>query len=288
MKRFLRTLLLIVFSATFLISGYFLLDYFLESREQSEKYDALAQMVASARETAPTADPGNTGIITEGINPHDVVTPQSGTISSAMVKCTDPDTGETVLVLPEYAELYKMNSDFAGWIQIPDTEINYPIMHTPENPDYYLHTNFYHEYSSHGCLYAREACDLQTPSDNVTIYGHNMKDGTMFHALMNYEDYDFWKEHQTILLDNLGGHYEYQVMAVFTTTASVGRGFDYHLFVDASDEADFNAYVSKCKELSLFDTGVTAEYGDKLITLSTCEYSQTNGRLVVVAKRITQ
>lgn len=284
MKRFLRIALLIVFSATFLISGYFLLDYFLESQKQSEKYDALAQMVADARATQPSDTETSAG----GINPHDIVTPQAGTIGSAMVKCTDPDTGGEVLVLPEYAELYKLNSDFAGWIQIPDTKINYPIMHSPDNPDYYLNTNFYNEYSSHGCLYAREACDFQKPSDNVTIYGHNMKDGTMFNALMNYQNYDFWEEHQTILLDTLGGHYEYQVMAVFTTTASVGRGFDYHLFVDAKDEADYDAYVNKCKELALYDTGVTAQYGDKLITLSTCEYSQVNGRLVVVAKRVAE
>ena len=115
-----------------------------------------------------------------------------------------------------------------------------------------------------------------------------MKDGTMFAALRKYEDRSFWEDHQYIFLDTLTQRHIYQVICVFQTTASVGEGFGYHLFVDAADEAEYNEYISTCQSLAMYDTGLSAEYGDKLITLSTCVFNQTNGRLVVVAKRITK
>ena len=113
-----------------------------------------------------------------------------------------------------------------------------------------------------------------------------MKDGTMFAPLHGYQDKEFWEDNQYIFLDTLTERHIYQVFCVFTTTASVGKGFEYHLFVDAADQAEFDDFVTQCMLRRMYDTGITAEYGDKLITLSTCEYSQTNGRLVIVAKRI--
>lgn len=276
MKKFLFNALLVIFIGVFLVSGYFLLDYFLESKEQNEKYDDLAQIVESVRSNTPgksglggvTNDDGNTEIV-------------------ELVTVTDPETGEEVSVLAEYAELYTMNNDLVGWIQVPGTDINYPVMQSSEVDDYYLYVNFYNEYSNHGCIYAREECDFQTPSDNVTIYGHNMKDGSMFAPLHKYQDKAFWEENPIIRLDTLTEHHKYRIIAVFTTTASVGEGFSYQNFIDAASEKEFDRYVSTCQSLSLYDTGETAKYGDKLITLSTCEYTHTNGRLVVVAKRVS-
>ena len=95
-----------------------------------------------------------------------------------------------------------------------------------------------------------------------------------------------YEEHKTILLDTLTEQAEYEIVAVFKTVAYSSEGFRYYDFVDAENEEEFNSYVGKCKELALYDTGVTAEYGDRLITLSTCEYSAQNGRLVVVAKKV--
>ena len=107
----------------------------------------------------------------------------------------------------------------------------------------------------------------------------------MFARLDNYLKKDFYEKYPSIRFDTLYERHTYTIFAVFTTTASVGRGFAYHLFEDAADEADFQDFVSTCKSLSLYETGITPVYGDKLITLSTCEYSQDNGRLVVVAVR---
>lgn len=123
-------------------------------------------------------------------------------------------------------------------------------------------------------------------SDNLVIYGHHIKGGKMFGALEDYKSKSFYEEHKTIQFDTLTEQAEYEIVAVFKTVAYSSEGFRYYDFVDAENEEEFNSYVGKCKELALYDTGVTAEYGDRLITLSTCEYSAQNGRLVVVAKKV--
>ena len=113
-----------------------------------------------------------------------------------------------------------------------------------------------------------------------------MKNGAMFSDLCKYASEDFYREHKTIRFDTLSGFGEYEVIVAFKTVAYSEQGFKYYHFVNAGSAGDFNTYIAECKELALYDTGVSAEYGDKLITLSTCEYSRKNGRMVVVAKRI--
>lgn len=201
-----------------------------------------------------------------------------------------PDTEEAVFTgdgtaLPEYGDLFLQNADMVGWIKIDGTNINYPVMQTPDNPNYYLKHNFYKEYSDLGVPYVQENCNLAT-SDNLIIYGHHIRGQKMFGALESYKAKSFYEEHRIIQFDTLTKHAEYEIIAVFKTVAYSSSGYRYYDFVDAEDESSFDAYVDKCRELSLYDTGVTAEYGDRLITLSTCEYSANNGRLVVVAKKI--
>ena len=280
MKRWLSNLLILVFVVVFLVSGFFLGRYWLRSRQSQQQFDELTQLMEQARPTMPQIPqqedlPEQTAASEEGTEP-----------PSELVSVIDPKTGETVQILPEYVPLYERNSDLVGWIAIPDTNINYPVVQSPDRPDHYLYRDFYGEDSTHGCIYAREACDVQTPSDNVVIYGHRMKDGSMFNNLLHYEKQSYYEAHKYIQFDNLQEHHVYEIMAVFKTVATAS-GFDYHLFVDAFDEADFADFVAQCKAMSLYETGVSAEYGDKLITLSTCEYSQDNGRMVIVAKRIT-
>lgn len=133
--------------------------------------------------------------------------------------------------------------------------------------------------------YMQENCDLEQ-SDNVVIYGHHMKNGSMFSDLCKYESEDFYQEHKTVHFDTLADFGEYEIVAAFKTVAYSQEGFKYYHFVNAEDEAAFDEFIAECKSLALYDTGVTAEYGDKLITLSTCEYSRTNGRMVIVAKLV--
>lgn len=186
----------------------------------------------------------------------------------------------------KYADLYAQNNDFIGWIKIEDTVIDYPVMQSKDNPNFYLDHNFNKEYSRFGVPYMQENCNLQ--SDNIIVYGHNMKNKSLFNELTKYKDKDFYNAHRYIQLDTLSEQRKYEVICAFKTVAYANDGFKYYEFVDADSQEDFSAYIEKCQALSFYDTGVNAEYGDKLITLSTCEYSQDNGRLVVVAKLIEE
>lgn len=285
MKRGVYIVLLVIFVAVFLVSGYFLGSYLLESGKQKAVYDNLAQMVENRRneiqrqtQQTQTVSPGAEG-------DSDSADPTEPTVK--LVTITDPDTGEEMEILPEYAEVYLMNTDLVGWIQIPDTNINYPVMQSTVVKNYYLYVNFKNEYSNHGSIYVREECDVTKPSDNVTIYGHHTSVGTMFGNLDKFVDKNFWEEHKTFTFDTLTEYHTYEIIAVFRTSANIGEGFAYHHFVDAANEAEFDEFVATCKSLAYYDTGLTAEYGDKLICLSTCEYTLNNGRLVVLAKRIS-
>lgn len=203
---------------------------------------------------------------------------------TALLSDTEKQQTETELQAAEaYAAAKSKNSDLAGWIKIEGTPIDYPVMQTPDRQDYYLRRGFDKKYSYYGVPYAAEQCNVDN-SSNVVIYGHNMKNGTMFSALENYLSQSFYSEHKLINFDTLSGYGTYEVMAVFKTVIDPESGFAYYRFSDG-DKTSFDEYVAKCKELALYDTGVTANYGDRLITLSTCEYTQKNGRLVVVAKK---
>ena len=276
-NKFLYRLLIVFLIAMLLVSGGFVAKYVIEAYQQKNAYDSLAAQVeqirASAAETA-----------TPPAEVHPLPEAESNTAASA---ATEPD--EVVptepVMLPEYAALYAENSDLVGWMVIDGTPINYPVMQTPDRPDYYLKRNFEQQQNEHGCLYVRESCDVFAPSDNVTIYGHHMKDGSMFSSLKKFRKQEFWEEYHTIDFDTLYERHSYTIFSVFTTSAYKGEGFSYHLFEVAADEAEFDEFVATCKNLSLYDTGITPKYGDKLICLSTCEYSQAQGRLVVVAMR---
>lgn len=185
----------------------------------------------------------------------------------------------------KYNVLYEQNNDFAGWIRIDDTPIDYPVMQSKDNPEYYLKHNFNKEYSRFGIPFIQANCDIET-DDNIIIYGHNMRNKTMFNALTQYSDREFYDNHKLIHFDTLNDSNLYEVIAVFKTRAYSDNGFRYYDFTKANTEEEFNAYIEKCKALSFYETGLTAEYGDRLLTLSTCEYTQNNGRFVVIAKQI--
>ncbi|MBP3255637.1 MAG: class B sortase [Clostridia bacterium] len=181
--------------------------------------------------------------------------------------------------------LYLMNNDVVGWIKLKDSNIDYPIM---QNGEYYLRRNIYKEYSSYGTPFLAEYCNINT-SDNLIIYGHHIKSGMMFADLDKYKNYNYYLNHKIIKLYKLQGtetiEEEYKVVFCFKTTVNKG-GFKYYNFYNATSEADYNSFVEQCQKLSFYNTEESASYGDRLITLSTCEYSLNNGRMVVVAKKI--
>ena len=275
MKKWLFHGLLVVFFLMFLGSAFLILRYFAQSRQQKSAFQDLADIMyeatvpanahTSQQQDAPPAD-------------------GTDTPASPYVEVTDPETGEVLQLLPEFARLYTINNHLVGWISIPGTVMDYPVMQTPDTADYYLYKGFDRQYSRHGCIYIKEDCDVFAPSDNLTIYGHRMGDGTMFNVLHEYADRDFYEDHRYITFNTLFTRHKYEIISVFRISSSVGHPFQYQNFVDAADEEEFQDFMDNCSAYALYDTGVSAAYGDKLITLSTCEYTRANGRLVVVAK----
>lgn len=273
MKKAIVTILILILLAIFGISAFHVVTYFVESKEQEAHYDELSDIVKDAQEAAKAT----TSASEKETKPAEATEPEN----------TEP--AEDGGMLPGYAELYEINNDLVGWMRIEGTEIDYPVMQTPGRTDFYLKRNFDKDHSERGCLYVREECDVFRPSDNVTIYGHTMMDGSMFAYLHEYQDKEVWEDNRLIFFDTLYEYHVYEIFSVFITTASLGEGFSYHQMEDAESEEDFDEFIAKCKALALYDTGITPEYGDKIICLSTCEYSDPdgNGRLVVAAVRIS-
>ena len=268
------------FVLVFLVSLTLIARYAIESFRNGQGYNDLSNLKESlqaAATTKPTEKP---------TTPPTTVTNPDGTEDPTVPPTTAAPT-ETEM-LRDYMAFYEMNNDMVGWITVPGTKVDYPVMQTPNNKDYYLKRDFYHNWSDWGAIYAREACDINKPSDNIVLYGHHMADGSMFAQLeTRYKRKSFWEEHQYLTFDTLYEKHTYQIIACFRTSANVGQGFPYHQFNDAANEEEFNAFIAEVKRLALYETGLTAEYGDKLLTLSTCEYTLNNGRFVVVAKRIS-
>ena len=260
MRRIIFVSLFTFFILIAIFSGMMIYRHFQEATEQANFYENLAQVVKNAEANTDT----------------DTAPPSA------------PSEEPELVMLPEYAELYAQNSDLVGWICIEDTKINYPVMQSLDEPNFYLKHGFDKGYTDYGCPYVGENCDVSKPSDNLIIYGHHMKNGSMFSDLEKFKKKDFWEEHKTFSFNTLYEKQTYEVIAVFKTVVYTGSAneFKYFQFSDAQTPEQFDEYIAKCKEKALYDTGVSAEYGDKLITLSTCEYSNANGRLVLVAKRI--
>lgn len=191
------------------------------------------------------------------------------------------------VILDKYAGLYEENTDLTGWLSIEGMRINYPVMQCDDN-EYYLHHDFYRREDKYGCLYVKDSADVNTPGTNFIIYGHNMRDGSMFGDLDLYKEEAFFKEHSMISFDTLYEERSYEIVAVFLSRVyrEEDEVFKYYDFYKADTLEEFQDFYENIKNLSLYDTKVEAEYGDTFLTLSTCAYHVEDGRLVVVAKRI--
>lgn len=241
--------------------GYFgVYSYFAERTEMD--YESLSQLKGSSNLTsyAPTQRP--------------------------MIHRTQEEDIE-LTVLEEYQTLYNKNKKMVGWIKIEDTEIDYPVMQTVNN-EYYMDHNFNQEYDRNGSLFLDKDCDIVHRNTNLIIYGHHMKSGKMFGGLNKYSSQEYCKEHPNIQFDTIYERGTYEVMYVFRSRIYNEDEvvFKYYQFLEAASAQEFNSNMQEMAALSLYDTGVTASYGDQLLTLSTCDYSEEDGRFVVVAKRV--
>lgn len=191
-------------------------------------------------------------------------------------------------ILDEYKNLYNKNKRLIGWIKIDDTNIDYPVLQTEDN-EYYLRRGFDQEYDKNGCIFMDKDCDVLKRSTNLIIYGHHMSTGKMFGKLDKYSSKSYYEDHRYIQFDTIYEKGQYEVMYVFRSKIYEEDEivFKYYQFIDANSEAEFNSNMNEMAAMSLYDTGVTAKYGDELLTLSTCDYYTDYGRFVVVAKRIS-
>lgn len=185
-------------------------------------------------------------------------------------------------------ELQKENSEIIGWLEIEGTNINYPVLQGKDN-EFYMKNNYKKEKSKNGSIFLDKSYNWDIPSSNLLLYGHNNKNGTMFQELLKYKKEDFYKEHTKIKFTTNKEDSVYEIMSVFYSRVyykNEKNVFRYYYFVNAENEQEYNDFVNNAKKASIYDTGITAEYGEQLLTLSTCEYSQEDGRFVVVAKKL--
>ena len=242
--------------------GYFFVYYYFSARTNMD-YDQLASLKGSEALSSGTQQEQNTF-----------------SLHKSSVRLPD--------ILPEYETLYNKNKKLIGWLKIDDTNIDYPVMQTSDNT-YYLDHNYNQEYDKNGSIFLDYNCSVYPRSTNMIVYGHHMKSGNMFGNLQKYAKESYGKKHSVITFDTVYEKAQYQVMYVFRSQVYNEDDivFKYYQFIEANSETEFNSYMQEMSALSLYDTGVTAEFGDNLLTLSTCDSSQTDGRFVVVAKRIS-
>lgn len=256
-----RSTLLILCAAVFVVSAYMLISYYAQGAREEQEFRKLADVVAAQEPSIP----------------------DSADAPSSETAAPESQTS----VLSAYQLLHEQNPDMIGWVKIEGTAINYPVMYTPNDGDFYLNHGFDRQKSKSGVPFIDLRCAVDPPGTNTIIYGHHMKNGTMFADLAKYKDKKFWKDHPIVRFDTLSAQQEYEIIAVFQSKifGSNEDVFKHYNFINANSQADFDRYIVNIKALSLYDTGVTAEYGDLLLSLVTCDYHDENGQMVVVARK---
>ena len=262
-KKIIGIVLIIIFIAAAIVSGVMFARQYSDAKASVDTFDDLAGLVVDI-ETPLLETPDETD-------------------EPAELTEEELRAQQAALAHEKYGALFEQNQDFIGWISIDGTNINYPVMQTPTNPDYYLKHAFDKNWSDYGVPYIEESC-IMGISNNIVIYGHHMKNGSMFADLCNYTDEDFWREHPLIHFDTLSSFGEYEIVAVFRFNTNK-ETFKYNECVTMNEE-EFNEFMQEVHAREMYDTGIDAEYGDQLLTLSTCEYFYKNGRFVVVAKKV--
>lgn len=255
MKRWISGIIMILSVILISVSLYSLMEIYQEDKESTEAFDTIRQIYEEAESTTE--------------------------------ENVEDNTQDIIEINPGLLALHEQNPDYIGWIKIEGTAIDYPVMYHPEEANYYLRRNFEKEYDVSGTPYLAEICDPQE-SDNLIIYGHHMNSGTMFADLDNYKSEKYYQEHPTIIFSTLQGEEEYQIIFALTTPVYTKNDFEFYKFAKADNPMEFYEFIERCRKETIYETDYSAEYGDKLITLCTCEYSQKNGRMVIVGKKITK
>lgn len=261
---------LVICILVFCSCGVYLFRYFSENKKSEDKFDILKSYI-DADDIATSSDVPLAVVVVENNEKTEEYVELGGK-----------------LILKKYAKLYSLNEDFVGWIKISGTNIDYPVMQSLYEEEYYINRDFEKKYSSAGSLFVDTSSDIEKPSDLILIYGHNMKVMTMFHDITKYKDESFYNNHKIIQFDTIYGSGEYEVIAAFPDKiySSDYTGIKYYDFFDAKTIEEYEEYVNYCKSKTPYEISTTAAYPDKLILLSTCDNKSEDGRFAVLAKRV--
>lgn len=200
------------------------------------------------------------------------------------------EADKTPEILGKFNALHSQNEDFAGWLTIEGTKIDYPVMSRQGDNNYYLDKNFDEEKDKNGLLILDYRCDVLQSGHNLIIYGHNMSSGVMFGTLKKYKDKAFAMEHPVISFDSLYEEGSYRVVAAMLSEVAYADEdvFRYYDAIDISTQQAFDAFYANLRQNALYMTGETLDYGDSCLILSTCDKYKEDGRFVVVAKKILE
>lgn len=272
-RRKLSDILLVVAIVCLLIVCLLFLHNRIQDRHSQDTVEELRQQASAASETMPAPTP-------EPAAPSPSATPAA---TSAPTPVPTPEAVDN-----PYKEAFLSNKDMRAWLQIPGTNIDYPVMWTPEDEQYYLYRDFDGSSNQNGSLILDTDSCVDPLTTNLIIHGHNMKSGAMFGHLTDYQQESFYQEHRDIILYTEECQRNYEVIAVFRSQVfrKSDDVFKFYQFFQADTQEEFDDFYNNIKEMSLYDTGVTAEFGDHFITLSTCVYHVETGRFVVVAKEV--
>ena len=256
-------LVLITFALVIAVagSGFWLVHYFIDSREQRQTYETLAEEFVL--ESTPSVRPESSSSLDSSVNAgeNDVSSPVES-----------PDTPPR----HDLAALAAENSDCVGWLTIPDTGIDYPIMHTLDTPEHYLRRDFYGNSASAGTPFLDGRNLAEAENQNLILYGHNMMDGSMFKPLISYLEPSFQETHKEIYLELSEKQYRYELMTVLETNTQCSL-YQYTDLNDPVTESNFRAAILKETDLE----GVHQAPG--YLTLSTCNDQGGSSRVLVIA-----
>lgn len=280
-KKILSILLTLIAGGCLIAVCFLLVKGTLSDKHAEETLDA---MRISAEALENSSSPDNSG-------PQPAPAGDSQSAPSGPAVTAPPSaspTPEIPAVVNPYRESFLANEDMAAWIRIPDTNIDYPVMWTPRDENYYLYRDFEGNDNKNGCLILDTDSSLDPLTTNLIIHGHNMRSGAMFGNLTDYEDAGYCETHKQIQLYTKDRLRNYEIIAVFRSQVykKTDEVFKFYKFFQADTQEEFDDFYQNIKALSLYDTGVTAQFGDHFLTLSTCVYHVEQGRFVVVAKEV--
>ena len=290
MKKIVFRILLTVFVLAFAVSGFFVARQLLATRRAASEFGEVSALMRDRVAAAEAVQRGQAAGRGEGGDAEAAGAPDADNAAPAPGKAA-PDTEAVAAGDPRLVAirgLHEEYTDFVGWISISGTVVDYPVMHTPRYPEFYLDRNFVREKSGHGTPFLDAKCDPLRPSDNMIIYAHHMKDGSMFACLEEYKDAAYCEAHSVIEFCTMQNAGRYEVIAAFLGSGDTSRegAFAYNQYIDFGDEGRFDEFIGEVMGRRLYDTGVEPRYGDRFLMLSTCEYSTANNRMVVVAREI--